>query len=373
MKYVVRDPSGTAHEIEAPEGASDADLIALAQQKATAPAPAPAPAAVAPAPEKKSIWDMVKPEMFGGLNEAIEKLGYRTGGDLTDKLSKIAPPEVAAGAGYGMNVLTQAAATMLGATGGKVAEPLAQAGAKSVMHNALKPNVRHDLLEGRAARAIDSMLEEGITVGEGGLRKLQGKIGELRNEIMQKIAGSNATIDKNAVAAELNNTIKKFSETATPNANLKTIENAWTEFLQHPLFSGQQVPVQLMQDIKQGTHSMLRKSYGEMKGAEIEAQKALARGMRQEIEKAVPGIAALNERQSAQLDARLLTELRLHGEKNKDPGGMAFLANSAPQALGWLAARSSWLKSLLAQGMYRGAPTTGAAIGGAVGSRMGEE
>lgn len=367
MKYIVRDPAGNRHEIEAPDGASDAELIAIAQQR-----PQPVVPSQEVAAEKKppTLFDLAKPEFLsGGVEAAADKIG----GKATDFFAKYLPPEVAAGAGYVGNVATQLIPMAVGGLGGKAVEPLAQEAGRSLMQSALKPNVKHDLLQGKAAKAIDYMLENGIPVSQGGLKTIYQNIDKLRGEIGQLVQNSTGIVDKNAVARELQGTLDKFVKTVNPKNSLESITEAWKQFLNHPMLGQSGIPVQLAQEMKQTTNAFLRNSYGELKGAEIEAQKGLVRGLRKEIEKVIPDIAKLNAKEGAAMDARLLTELRLHGELNKDPGGMAWLAAHNPQyALGWLASRSSYIKSLLAKGLYKGAPTAGSAAGAAYGSGQAE-
>jgi hypothetical protein len=371
MKYVVRDPQGNPHEVEAPEGASDAELISLAQSKT------PAPEVTAPTQEtpKEPSIPLPPPLWLGKqFTDLLEKGAYNLGGMATDAAAKFLPPEAAGAVGYGTNLAAQTATTLLGSGAGKAVEPIAKSQAAKLMQSALKPNVKQDLMQGKSAKAIDYMLEHGIPVSEGGITKLQQHINKLRGEIGQLVQNSTGMVDKNTVARELQTTLDKFAKTANPQQSLKTIAEAWQNFVNHPMLSGNTMPVQLAQEIKQGTNAVLRKSYGEMRGAEIEAQKGLVRGLRQEIEKIIPGIDKLNAKEGAAMDAKLLSEIRLHGELNKDPGGFGWMvaANNPQMALGWLAARSSYIKSLIARGLYKGAPTAGAAAGAAYGSTEAE-
>src|SRR6185369_7841136 len=63
------------------------------------------------------------------------------------------------------------------------------------------------------------------------------------------------------------------------------------------------IPIQLAQEMKQGTYRALgKKSYGEQKGAETEAQKTLARALKEDIATAEPKVGPLNEQESALLN-----------------------------------------------------------------------
>lgn len=114
------------------------------------------------------------------------------------------------------------------------------------------------------------------------------------------------------------------------------------------------MPVQLAQDMKQGTYTKLSKSYGEMKSADVEAQKALAMGLKEEIAAAVPGVGDLNNKMSPLINASKLILSRDAVTGNKDPIAFALLAHNMPAAMAMQASRSELMKSLLARGIYSG-------------------
>lgn len=117
--------------------------------------------------------------------------------------------------------------------------------------------------------------------------------------------------------------------------------------------SDYQIPVKMAQELKKGTYKTLSKSYGEMKGAEIEAQKALARGLKEEIAQAVTGIDKMNKRESDLLNALKVTERRTMMDANKNPVGLGPLAPNKAMLLAFLADRSAALKSFGARGLYQ--------------------
>lgn len=60
-----------------------------------------------------------------------------------------------------------------------------------------------------------------------------------------------------------------------------------------------QIPVDKAQSLKQGTYQQLKgRAYGEMKGATVEAQKSLARGIKEELETQFPEIKGLNAQEA---------------------------------------------------------------------------
>lgn len=295
-------------------------------------------------------------EATGITNDLAAEGAYKAGGRVTDLATSAgASPEVAAGAGYVTNVAMQAAPALLaGKLTGMASRPAAEAGAKSLMRSALKP-VLADARTGKAARAIDTLLNEGVNVTPGGLRVLRDKVDDLNRQIADQIRSSTATVDKQAVYGPVKEALDKFRMQVNPNSDINAIKGAWDEFVNHPMISGDNIPVQLAQKLKQGTYKALgNKSYGELKGAEIEAQKAIARGLKDEVAKAVPGVDKLNARESELLNALNVAERRVLVSLNKNPGGLAWLSSNPKAAAAFMADKSELFKSLLARMLNAG-------------------
>ena len=256
---------------------------------------------------------------------------------------------------------------LIGGQGAKAAAPALEAGAKSLMHSALKPSIRA-LKNGDAAKAISTMLDEGINATKGGVEKLRGKISELNDQIVQAISTSSATVDKNKVASELMGTLKKFEKQVNPQADTKAIETAWESFVSHPLLAGKSdIPVQLAQEMKQATYrSIGDKAYGELGTASKAAQKDLARGLKEGVAQAVPEVAGLNAKESALINALKLAEHRSLVEGNKNIGGLAWLSSNPATWAAFMADKSSAFKSVVARMLHSGKeqiPATAARAG----------
>lgn len=325
------------------------------------------------------LWEHGTPfGMLGKAGPALDKLAYGSGGAVTDFASKFLPPEASGALGYATNVGVQAVPAFLGgSTATRVAAPIIEGGARQLMQSALKPSVEA-LEKGNAARAITTLLDEGVNVTPGGVAKLRSQIDVLNNEIAQQIASSGAVVDKAHVAGRLQDLINKFRLQVNPQSDINTIRKAWAEFLTHPMLQGTlNMPVQLAQQMKQGTYRALgSKPYGELGGAEIEAQKALARGLKEEIAAAIPGIERLNAQESQMLNALELTARRVLVDANKNPMGLGWLASNPGSWLGFAADRSPLVKSLLARLMHSSSSvvprTAGTAAGAIAGSQMGD-
>ena len=222
--------------------------------------------------------------------------------------------------------------------------------ARGLMSSALKPTLEQ-LRTGKASRAIDTMLEKGINATPGGAAKLRAEIDTLNTEIFDAIKNSPATVDKYAAARELYKLTQDLKKQVTPGSDLAVVLGAYNEFLNHPLLAGgNDIPVALAQELKQGTYkSVGGKAYGELKGTEIEAQKALARGLKDEIAQAVPGVGRLNAMESEALNALNVVERRALMDANKNPMGLSLLAANPKAWAAFMADTSALFKSLAAR------------------------
>lgn len=281
--------------------------------------------------------------------------------------------------------------------------------ARGLMQSALKPGVKA-MESGKSATAIDTMLDEGINVSHGGLTKLHEKIDSINDQIASAIENSTALVDKASVASRLKKTMDDFVKQVTPMSDVKTIQRAYNEFMDHPILpkitpgtpaktveskildergkpftseipavpeSGtNQFPVKTAQEMKQRTYRSLKdKSYGELKSADIEAQKTLARGLKEEVALAVPEVAPLNARDSKLLTTLPLVERRVLMEANKNPAGLGILSLNPKHFALWMADRSSLFKSMVARMLNAGSDVAsrsgslGPPVGMAIGSQ----
>lgn len=308
------------------------------------------------------------------FGQGVDKVAYETGGSVTDALAPYTSPEVAGGAGYLSNLATQSLPVFAGGLLGSATKPTMQDTARSLMQSAVKPTLA-DMQKGKAARAIETLLKEGINPTKGGVEKLRSMADDITPQIEKAIEGSTARISKGAVADRLRATARNASDQVNPQSDIRAIENAWTEFMSHPQLAGKaDMSVQRAQAIKQGTYrAMGDKPYGELQGAATEAQKALARGLKEEISKAVPEVASLNARQSELINALKVSERRALMELNKNPAGLALIAPNKAALAAFLADKSALFKSLLARGLYTGGAPTASTIGATAGGVIGAE
>lgn len=244
----------------------------------------------------------------------------------------------------------------LGGNVGSRLRQYAESGAERLMQSSIKPTIRQ-LQNGDAATAVRTLLDYGISPNMAGVGKLRDLIDNLNSQISDRIINSGATIDKSKVVDRLNDVKGIFGNQVNPSADLAAIDSVADDFLAHPLHPGAVLPVQAAQKLKQGTYKTLSKKYGQMGSAEVEAQKGLARGLKEEIAEAVPEIAGLNAAEAKLLTTLKVAERRALMELNKNPMGLAALATNPSSWAAFMADRSSTFKALAARMVNRSAGT----------------
>lgn len=181
-------------------------------------------------------------------------------------------------------------------------------------------------------KMVGTGLREGFTVSEEGVRRLYDLVSDLHQKQTGIIdAGTQAgvTIDPARVAQRVEDIRPGFRQQVNPEHDMSLLDRSKAEFLRQyeirapytqvmPNPYGPQggyvatgqgytsipvpIPASEAQAVKSGTYRSLKdKAYGELKGAEIEAQKALARGIREELVSAFPEIGSLSAREAASM------------------------------------------------------------------------
>lgn len=335
--YKVEVAPGQIRKIAGPPGASDDEILEQAKilfSKNVLPGMGGGPIGIAM-----------------GVNQAVSemapKFAYKAGQAVTDLTGS-------PGAGYAANVATQAIPVLAGGAIAGRAAPAMEKTAKWLMTKAVKPSVVEP--EFKSAAAIDTLLKEGINPTKAGIAKLREMTASLDSEISQAIASSTATVNKGQVGSRLKDTWDRFKAQVNPNSDLETIKKAWLEFRGHPELAGKtDMPVQLAHELKRGTYARLNeKAYGEVGTASKEAQKALARGLREEVGAAVPETVAPMARQAELMNAANVSRRTALTQANANPTGLSPIASSPAGFLGFMADRSSAFKAALARALYSG-------------------
>jgi hypothetical protein len=233
---------------------------------------------------------------------------------------------------------------------GNAVHNASSAGARRLMQSAIKPTLKQ-LKTGDADVAVRTMLDHGISPNQAGVEKLRALIDAKNQEIAGMIGGSSATVDKATVLNALGATRQRFGNQVSPTADLGAIQRVADDFVAHPTLPGATIPVQAAQELKQGTYRALGDKYGQLGSAETEAQKALARGLKDEIAKAVPGVGALNAEEAKLLTTLSVAERRALMEMNKNPMGLASLASNPVSFAAFMADKSAAFKALAARAL----------------------
>ena len=224
-----------------------------------------------------------------------------------------------------------------------------------LMQSALKPTQKQ-LQTGKASTAVKTMLEEGINPTQVGVKKLESKIEDINKQVVNKIGSSTGTVSKTDVLKYLDDIEANKLKQVNPSDDISAINKVRQEFMAYnqPIIktTSQTIPVQLAQELKQGTYKALKNKYGQLGSTEVEAQKALARGLKEKVGEAVPEIMGLNKKEAQLIDTLDVVERRALMELNKNPMGLALLTETPQQFAAFMADKSALFKSLLARSLY---------------------
>lgn len=226
--------------------------------------------------------------------------------------------------------------------------------AKWLMKSALKP-VEKARRTGDADVAAQTLLDYGINPTNAGVAKLKGLVGEINDKIAAAIEKSDAKIDPQKVVNALSASRQKFGNQVSPTDDLNAIGRIEDDFLNTQ--GAGEIPIQLAQKVKQGTYRVLRGKYGEQGSASTEAQKDLARGLKEQVAEAAPEVGPLNAEESKLLKTLVIAERRALLDANKNPvdlGSIFALASGHPGvALGSIANSTAWTKAMGARALNR--------------------
>lgn len=238
--------------------------------------------------------------------------------------SAVANPAQFAGNLVGGAVLGEAAAPIGEAAANLAGKTTARAALlgktpEAAYESALKPSTTI----GQADRAnlVQTGLQNAIPVSKGGASRLSNLIDDYNTKTQAAIdANPNQPISTVPAIRNLDSVRAKFANQVTPQPDMADINQVQQNFLNNPKVQApgagpgpSSIPAADAQAMKQGTYQALgSKAYGEVKGASIEAQKALARGLKDEIANQFPEIAANNAANSKLLDLQPVIERALN-------------------------------------------------------------
>lgn len=341
----VKLPDGTIIK-NVPEGTTQAELISTLEKNGYDIAPL----------KKAYTQNIIKATKERGFGSGLPKLADEIGGRVTEHAVKHGTkPEFAAAQGAVANALTHGLPMFLTSAGGPWALPtkqgqsLLEGPAKWLMQNAVKPS--STLSAKKVSGAMGTMLNEGIYPTMSGMEKATKISGGLDDMVDDILSQSQANVNVARIGSRLREPFDAAKTQVNPMADMAAVRSTWDEFVNSPLIKGKmEIPAKTAHEIKKGTYASLgKKSYNEVGSASNEAQKALARGAREEVASAVPDVAPLLGRQADLMNVKEVAATRALIEANKNPGGLAMLRLDDPKsAIGFWADRWAALKAFLA-------------------------
>lgn len=188
---------------------------------------------------------------------------------------------------------------------------------RAMYQSALKPSVALDKsIPGsvdamEAQRRVQTGLREGIPTSESGYNATVNRIGDVNRQIGSVVnQPSVQMVDPVDVVRRLDDLEKYYSEQALPGGDLTAIRNARQQYLEKhgaqfdPKTGAMTQQPNLMapaaaQEEKVATYTQNRKKYGELTTAQTEAEKTIARGLKEELLRIYPELKDLNDRDSA--------------------------------------------------------------------------
>ncbi len=114
---------------------------------------------------------------------------------------------------------------------------------------------------------------------------------------------------------------------------LKSIRGFERSLKNHPSVVNGEMPIALAQQMKVNTYKQLKNAYGELKGFEVEAKKAMARGAKEEIVAQIPELADLNAKDSTLINLEKVLFKAVNRIENRDMVGIGVPVKLAAGAM----------------------------------------
>jgi len=169
---------------------------------------------------------------------------------------------------------------------------------------------------GEQLKVLQAGLDAGISPNQFGIDKLEGLIGDLNSQIMAKIQGGTRggqTVSRDSILSRLDDTEVFFNQMPNPKSYLNAIDEVRQGMLDTKLAN---IPLDKAQNMKQTIYKVIKDSYGELSTATKEANKAIARGTKEELVNIFPELQTLNNKESLFLRLEPMIE-KASGRINK--------------------------------------------------------
>ncbi len=217
----------------------------------------------------------------------------------------------------GKDVATGAAMEVGGQVIGKAIEPAANwlmKPARSLYESAMKippASVPNEIRN----KIVDTGIEGKYGVTQKGLDKLRGNIDALNKKIGNSVDSMTGEIDLKDAASRIDE-LKKFYHNL-PQKVADQFTKPLDELKANFAEGGKITPKQA-QEMKKTLYALNRKHYGELSGAITEGNKAVARGLKEELVKRNPELAVLNAKDSALINLEEVLERAVNRSRNYD-------------------------------------------------------
>lgn len=254
------------------------------------------------------------------------------------------------------NAVTGALVSGLVPNAAKIAEPTLRYSANRLMQSAIKPQIKY-LEAGKVPSAIETMFEYGVNPTQGrtifgkGLDVIKKDVKRL-NSLVDDIIQTYPSVAKtNTALTEIEKLRPKIIAAGGDATELDALTKFITQKQANPLLAGDTISLPAAQQMKQAIYEKIGDTayLTSPAAANIQGEKALAKGLRQSILEAAPEVAPLNAQEAKAINALKVSERRALNEANKDIMGLGNLTPSIEKTLLFLADRSAGMKSIVAR------------------------
>lgn len=232
-----------------------------------------------------------------------------------------------------------------------------RATAEYFMSSALKPTIAQHR-SGAGNNAVKYMLENKLNPTNSGVNFIEKDLTKLNKQVDNIIElNKNKTIRKTHIFNNLDDVRDKFAKQVDNEADLKAFDGVINRFKNR--FKGRTINTKLAHEMKKNTYKQLNKKYGEMKSAEVEAQKTIARLLKEEVERTtskngINQIKDLNDKITKTFDTLDVVTRRKFMDSNKDTfHGLSLLAHDPVVGTIQHFQATGLAKSLLAKPFYK--------------------
>src|ERR1035441_8606765 len=238
------------------------------------------------------------------VGPAAANVGEQIGGSqaTVDKYGKVIQPQqapdIAGGLGWATALLAPLA---VGPAIGKIAGKLdtaADATAQGLTKSALKGGYTVNTPAADVASAASTMRENQIPLSPAGSAKIGDALTNLRQVITNKTsdaAAAGVKVDPNIPIRSVMDTFNKYRQQVNPNQDLADIDKVAKNFAAN---NPGPIPADQAQAMKVGSNALNADKYGKVSTAQVEAEKALTRGIKEELENQIPELGSLNASQA---------------------------------------------------------------------------